>query len=73
MRLRWDGECEEKVGENVDKKGGGAFVITAAAKCVNEKRWKGGNVEMGPKDEGGRKCCRAEERGRGARERQGRQ
>ena len=22
VRLRWDGECEEKVGENVDKIGG---------------------------------------------------
>ncbi len=49
--LCWDGECEEKVGENIEKKGGGAFVMTAAPKCVNEKRWKGGNVEIGPKDE----------------------
>ena len=26
-------------------------MITAAAKCVNEKRWKGGNVEIGPEQE----------------------
>ena len=51
VRLRWDGECEEKVGENIEKKGGGAFAITTAAKCVNEKWWKGGNVEMGPEQE----------------------
>ena len=51
MRLRWDGECKEKVGENVEKEGGGAFVMTAVAKCVNEKRWKGGNVEIGPEQE----------------------
>ena len=25
--------------------------MTATAKCVNEKRWKGGNVEMGPEQE----------------------
>ena len=25
--------------------------MAAAAKCVNEKRWKGGNVEVGPEQE----------------------
>ena len=24
---------------------------TAAAKCVDKKRWKGGNVEIGPEQE----------------------
>ena len=47
----WDGECKEKVAEKIKKKGGRAFMMTAPPKCVNEKKWKGGNVEIGPKHE----------------------
>ena len=49
--LRRDGEGEKKVGENVEKEGGGAFMPTTAAKCVDKKRWKGGNVRIGPENE----------------------
>ena len=49
--LRRDGEGEKEVGENVQKKGGGAIVPTAAAKCVDKKRWKGCNVGIGPENE----------------------
>ena len=51
VRLRWDGECEEKVGENVDKEWGGVTMSTAASKCVDEERWKNGKVEVGPEQE----------------------
>ena len=49
--LRRNGEGEKKVGEKVQKEGGGAFVPTAAAKCMDKKRWKDGNVRICPENE----------------------
>ena len=37
--------------ESVQKEGGGAFMPITAAKCVDKKRWKGGNVRIGPENE----------------------
>ena len=47
----WDGEGEEEVGEKVDKEWGGVTMPTAAAKRVDEERWKDGKVEVGPEHE----------------------
>ena len=48
---RGDGEGENKIGEKVQKEGRGAIKPKATAERVNEKGWKGGNVEIGPEDE----------------------